>query len=68
LLSNPLILFGIAIEALIILLIDYTPWGNLIFGTAPISWDVWLLMVPLAVGMVMVEETRKWMYRRICFP
>ena len=68
LLSNPLILFGIAIEALIILLIDYTPWGNLIFGTAPISWDVWLLMVPLAVGMVMVEETRKWMYRRIRFP
>jgi len=65
--SNPLILWGIATEVFIILLIDYTPWGNRIFGTAPISWDVWRFMVLFAVGMVVVEETRKWIYRRIRF-
>jgi len=65
--SNPLISWGIATEVLIILLIVYTPWGNRIFGTAPISWDVWRFMIPFAVGMVVVEEIRKWIYRRISF-
>jgi sodium/potassium-transporting ATPase subunit alpha len=62
-----ILFFFIAPEVFSILLIDYTPWGNRIFGTAPISWDVWYFMVLFAVGMVVVEETRKWIYRRIRF-
>ncbi len=62
--SNPLILVGIAAEIGLILLIDYTSWGNLLFGTAPISLDVWLFVIPFALGMLVLEEVRKWIVRR----
>ena len=63
--SNRLILFGIAAELLLILAIVYTPWGNLLFGTAPISWQVWLFILPFAAGMLALEEVRKWIVRNL---
>jgi magnesium-transporting ATPase (P-type) len=33
--SNKLILAGIVTELLLIVLVDYTPWGNFVFGTPP---------------------------------
>ncbi|MBI3607158.1 MAG: cation-transporting P-type ATPase [Nitrospirae bacterium] len=63
--SNPLILWGIVTEVTLILLIDYTPWGNLIFGTAPLAPAVWVLLIPFAVAMLALEELRKWMVRNI---
>jgi calcium-translocating P-type ATPase len=64
LLSNKLILAGIATEILLIALIDYTPWGHALFGTAPIPLDVWVSMIPFAFGMLALEELRKWLSRR----
>lgn len=61
--SNPLILLGIFIEIALILTIDYTPAGNLIFGTAPIPLSVWLFVFPFAIGMLAIEEFRKWLVR-----
>jgi magnesium-transporting ATPase (P-type) len=61
--SNPLLLWGIAIELLLILAIDYTSWGNLLFGTAPIPARVWLFTVPCALGMLVLEEGRKRLVR-----
>jgi sodium/potassium-transporting ATPase subunit alpha len=63
LLTNKLILAGIAVEIALILLIDYTPWGSAVFGTAPISLAVWLFIVPFAFGMLALEELRKWFAR-----
>lgn len=63
--SNPMIFAGIAVELVLILLIDYTSLGNALFGTAPISGAVWLLAVLLALGMFIAEELRKWVQRRI---
>ncbi|MBL7648484.1 MAG: cation-transporting P-type ATPase [Candidatus Hydrogenedentes bacterium] len=57
--SNRLILGGIALEITLIALIDYTPWGNAIFGTAPIPANVWLFILPFAVAMLLLEELRK---------
>jgi magnesium-transporting ATPase (P-type) len=62
--DNPLILAGIAAELALILVIDYTPWGNRVFGTAPIAVDVWRHVMPFALGMVALEEARKWLVRR----
>lgn len=62
--SNPLIYAGIAVELILILLIDYTPAGNALFGTAPVPWSVWLLAVSLALGMFVAEELRKLVLRR----
>ncbi len=62
--NNKLIMWGIAAEIVLILLIDYTSWGNQVFGTAPISIDVWLFVVPFALGMLVLEELRKWAARK----
>jgi magnesium-transporting ATPase (P-type) len=61
--SNPLLLWGIVIELLLILVIDYTAWGNLLFGTTPIPARVWLFAVPFALGMLVLEEVRKRLLR-----
>ncbi|WP_009206350.1 cation-translocating P-type ATPase [Sulfuricella denitrificans] len=64
LLGNRLILWGVATEIALILLIDYTPWGNLLFGTAPIGLNVWLFVIPFAFAMLALEEVRKWLARK----
>ena len=61
---NPLILPAIVIELGLILLIDYTPWGQAVFGTASIPWKVWAFVVPFALGLLLLEEIRKWIVRR----
>jgi calcium-translocating P-type ATPase len=63
LLANRLILLGVAVEIVLILLIDYSAWGNAIFGTAPIPLAVWLVAMPFALGMLALEEMRKWFVR-----
>ncbi len=63
--SNPLILWGLLVEVSLILLITYTPWGNLVFGTAPISLEAWLFVVPFALGALALEELRKWVVRHM---
>ncbi|MBU1690303.1 MAG: cation-transporting P-type ATPase [Gammaproteobacteria bacterium] len=62
--GNRLILWGVAAEVALILAIDYTPWGNLIFGTAPIGLNVWLFVIPFAFAMLALEEVRKWVVRK----
>jgi len=63
--SNPLLLAGLAMEGALLLLIIYTAWGNTLFGTAPLSLDVWLVVLPLALLMGLMEEGRKaWLRRR----
>ena len=63
LLGNRLILWGVLLEAVLVLLVVYTPWGNAALGTAPLPLEVWLFMVPFAVAMVLLEELRKWWVR-----
>jgi magnesium-transporting ATPase (P-type) len=62
--SNRLILAGVVAELALIALIDYTAPGNLVFGTAPIPPGVWLYVIPMALGMLALEEARKWLVRR----
>jgi len=62
--GNRLITVGIAAEVVIILLIDYTPAGHVLFGTAPIGWSAWLIVLPFAAAMLVLEEARKAFIRR----
>ena len=53
--------------------IVYTPWGNALFGTAPLVGEFWLLALPLAfrsiveyqadVGAGLIENERVHVYR-----
>lgn len=62
--NNPLILYGVLLEIALILVIDYTPWGNRLFATAPLDKEVWLFVMPFAFGLLLLEEARKWLVRR----
>jgi calcium-translocating P-type ATPase len=62
--GNPLILLGIAAELGMILFIVYTPAGNWLFGTAPIGPEAWLIALPFALAMWVLEEARKAWLRR----
>jgi calcium-translocating P-type ATPase len=57
--TNPLIVAGILTEIVAILAIDYTPVGNLLFGTAPVPAVVWGFALIFAGLMAVLEETRK---------
>jgi sodium/potassium-transporting ATPase subunit alpha len=57
--DNPLLLAGLAFEAILILAIVYTPLGNAAFGTRPLPGEPWLLMIALALGIGLLEELRK---------
>jgi magnesium-transporting ATPase (P-type) len=63
--SNSLVLWGVVLEIVLIMLIIYTPWGNQLFGTAPISLDVWWLIVPCCLVMLIFETMRKGLAKRL---
>jgi calcium-translocating P-type ATPase len=62
--GNALIIWGVALEIALLLLINYTPLGNIILGTAPISARVWPFVIPFAIAMLALEELRKLFVRR----
>jgi magnesium-transporting ATPase (P-type) len=64
LLGNALIILGVMSEIAILLLINYTAWGNALLGTAPIGEAVWVFVIPFAAGMLILEEARKWLARK----
>jgi len=63
--SNPLLLAGLAVEALVLVVIVYTPWGNRLFGTSALGWEVWCYILPFALLLGLAEEGRKAFCRRL---
>ena len=61
--GNAWIGWGIVCEIALIILIVYTPTGNFLFGTAPISGETWLFVLPFAAALLAAEEARKWLAR-----
>jgi len=62
---NRMILLGVLAEITLILFIDFTPWGNRLFSTTPIPLSIWLHVVPFALTMLLCEELRKAVVRRL---
>jgi magnesium-transporting ATPase (P-type) len=62
--DNRLITAGIVIELALLLLIVFTEPGNAIFGTAPLSGRAWVVIVPFALTMILLEEWRKRIVHR----
>jgi magnesium-transporting ATPase (P-type) len=60
---NRLMLVGIAIELALVVVISGTAVGQAVFHTAPLDWNVWLLLLPFAAGLLLAEELRKWFVR-----
>ena len=62
--ENPLITLGIVAEIALILSIDYTAPGQAMFGTAPLGYEAWFVILPFATAMLALEEARKAFVRR----
>ncbi len=62
--SNPLILWGIAVEIVLLGVLVYSPFGHLIVGTAPLPLWVWPLLALGALGLLLAEEGRKFIVGR----
>jgi sodium/potassium-transporting ATPase subunit alpha len=63
-LSNRLVLAGIATEVILAAAIIYTPLGNSLFACSPVSANVWLLLIPFAVMLLAMDEARKYFVNR----
>jgi magnesium-transporting ATPase (P-type) len=63
--GNPLIIWGVVLEITLMLIIDYTPWGHVILGTAPLAERVWLYLGRFAAGMLLLEEAHKGFVRKL---
>ena len=64
LLSNRMILLGIASELLILAFIVWNPFANLIFNTSPLDLRYILLSIPFALFLLGIDELRKYLLRR----
>jgi sodium/potassium-transporting ATPase subunit alpha len=64
LLSNPLVLFGIGAELLLLAGISYIPAFNAFFGTAPLELWHLALSVPFAFAILLGDELRRVFVRR----
>jgi len=62
--QNRIIFGAIILEILLQVFIVYHPFGNNIFGTAPIGFEVWLVLLPFSVFLILAEEIRKTIARR----
>lgn len=62
--SNRWLLFALLLIPLLLLGVLYTPWGNLIFKTVPLSWQQWQPLLLLGFGVLGLEEGRKYYIRR----
>jgi sodium/potassium-transporting ATPase subunit alpha len=63
--GNRLLLWGVAVEVVLILWVVYTASGNWLFGAAPIGPAAWLVVIPFAVLLWGLDELRKvWLRRR----
>ena len=61
--GNALILWGVLTEVALLGLINFAPPVQALLGTAPLDASIWLTMLPLAVGMLVLEEARKALMR-----
>jgi sodium/potassium-transporting ATPase subunit alpha len=66
--SNRLVILGIVAEIILSAFIIYHPWGNKIFGTEKLELNVWFILIPFGVGLLVAEEVRKFYVRRVNLP
>ena len=62
--SNKFLIGATTLVIFLQILAVYTPFLQSILRTVPLSLSEWLMIIPVAVSIVVVEETRKYLYRK----
>jgi len=57
---------GALVSLIIAIFVTEVPWLQATFGTAAVPIEFWLLPLPMALGILCVDEVRKLAVR--CFP
>ncbi len=63
--TNRLILVAVTLEILLAFVFIYTPPGNFFFKTAPLPISIWLRLIPFAMLLFIMDETRKILKEKI---
>lgn len=59
--TNPWVLFGAATMAILQLLFTYAPAMNYAFGSEPIGWGEWVLVLAVGVAIYVIVGIEKWL-------
>jgi len=57
--TNRSLIVGVLLGAGLVLFLIYHPIGNLMLRTVPVDFSVWLMLLPLVLIFVLLEEMRK---------
>lgn len=57
--DNPAVIGGVLFEIALIVFVVYTPAGNALFATSPLSAGAWLFVIPFALAMLLLDELLK---------
>ncbi|KAF5025564.1 hypothetical protein F66182_2372 [Fusarium sp. NRRL 66182] len=61
---NPWLILGIIISLIIAIFVTEVPGINRLFDTEPVPLEFWLVPMPLGLGILLVDEARKFAVRR----
>jgi magnesium-transporting ATPase (P-type) len=61
--SNPIVWWAIAALLILQSLQTYTPWMNRLFGTTPLAWSLWGVILLMAFSYYLLIEATKWLLR-----
>ncbi len=62
--GNKLVLWGVATEIAIILLLMYTPLMQKVFGLSPLAFRDWAFLLLFPPFLLLMDEARKQLMRR----
>jgi magnesium-transporting ATPase (P-type) len=63
--SNPWVTWGVLVTIGLQLLFTYAPAMNFLFHTAPIDWEMWVLIIGVGLGSYFIVELEKWIRRQL---
>ena len=59
--TNPWVLFGSATMIILQLFYTYSPVMNRIFGSQPISFREWLMIIAISIAVYQIVGIEKWL-------
>ncbi len=62
--SNPFLIGATFLVIFLQLFVVYTPFMQKFLHTTPLEFSAWLMIIPIAGSIILVEEIRKFFYRR----
>ena len=62
--ANPLLVLGTLAAQGVHIAALYTPGLNTVLGVAPVSLELWLALLPVALSVLVASELHKWWWRR----